>query len=88
MRFIHTFTIIPKLPDKLKCLKEIAYNLSWSWNNDIIDLFRRLDADLWEETGHNPVLMLGIIRQERLEEAAMDDAFLAHTNRVWNSLEN
>ena len=70
MRPIHTFTITPKLPERLKCLKEIAYNLSWSWNTDIIDLFRRLDADLWEETGHNPVLMLGIIRQERLEEAA------------------
>jgi starch phosphorylase len=88
MRPIHTFTITPKLPDRLKCLKEIAYNLSWSWNNDIIDLFRRLDADLWEETGHNPVLMLGVIRQERLEEAATDDAFLAYMDRVWDSLEN
>lgn len=85
-RPINTFTITPKLPDKLERLKEIACNLSWTWNNDIIDLFRRLDADLWEETGHNPMLMLGVIKQERLEEAVNDDAFLAYMDRVWDSL--
>ncbi len=88
MHPIHTFTITPKLPDRLKCLKEIAYNLSWSWNNDIIDLFRRLDADLWEETEHNPVLMLGVINQERLEEVAGDDAFLAYMDKVCENLES
>ncbi len=87
MRPIHTFTITPNLPERLKCLKEIAYNLSWSWNADIIDLFRRLDEDLWEETGHNPVLMLGTIKQERLQEIAQDDAFVAYTDKVWENLE-
>lgn len=88
MRPIHTFTITPKLPDRVQGLKEVAYNLLWSWNNDSIDLFRRLDADLWEETGHNPVRMLGMVRQERLEEAAQDDAFLAHMDRVGENLKS
>jgi len=87
MRPIDTFTIVPKLPNRLKNLREIAYNLSWSWDKDIIDLFRRLDTDLWEETEHNPVLMLGLIQQRTLQEAANDDAFLAHADRVWESLE-
>ena len=87
-RAIHTFTVTPKLPKRLSCLKEIAYNLYWSWNNDIVELFRRLDADLWDEAGHNPALMLGSIKQERLEEVARHDAFLAHMDRVRDSLES
>jgi len=66
----------------LERLRELAYNLWWSWHMEVIDLFRRLDRDLWEETGHNPVLMLGTIEQERLEKASQDEAFLAYMGRV------
>lgn len=82
MQPIYTFTIIPSLPAKLERLRDLAYNLWWSWNLEAIDLFRRLARDLWEESGHNPVLMLGTIKQERLEEAAEDDGFLAHLERI------
>jgi len=37
---------------------------------------------LWETVGHNPVKLLGSISQKRLEEAANDDSFLAHLDRV------
>jgi starch phosphorylase len=47
-----------------------------------IELFRRLDRNLWETTRHNPVLMLGTIEQQRLEQAAEDDAFLAHMEAI------
>jgi starch phosphorylase len=87
MHNIHKFTVTPKLPDRLKCLKDIAYNLLWTWNNDIIDLFRRLDEDLWESTGHNPISMLGIIQQKKLIDAVQDDAFLAYMDRTRESLE-
>jgi len=53
-----------------------------------VELFRRLDRDLWETTGHNPVLLLGTIEQAKLEEAARDDAFLAHLHRVDSNLES
>jgi starch phosphorylase len=43
-----------------------------------------LDPTRWEEVGHNPVLLLGTISQERLEECAGDDAILANLDRVWN----
>ncbi len=82
----HVFTVIPSLPDKLAPLREIARNLWWSWNLDAVDLFRRLDRDLWESAGHNPILILGTINQDRLEEVAADDGFLAHMNRVYQAL--
>lgn len=82
MRPIRTITVTPRIPPKLQKLRELAYNLRWSWSHSTIDLFRRLDSDLWEATGHNPVRMLALIDQKRLEEAAADDAFLAHLDRV------
>jgi glycogen phosphorylase len=79
---VRTFEVIPALPLPIEGLRAAAYNLRWSWDHETIELFRRLDRDLWEATGHNPVLMLGTIEQEKLEAAGHDDAFLAHLRRV------
>ncbi|HKZ83955.1 MAG TPA: alpha-glucan family phosphorylase [Anaerolineae bacterium] len=82
MKPIRTFTVTPSLPAPLESLRALAYNLRWAWNHDAIELFRRLDSDLWETTGHNPVRMLGTIDQAKLEAAAADEGFLAHLVRV------
>jgi starch phosphorylase len=84
---IRTFNVMPSLPDSLKRLQDLAYNLRWAWNHDTINLFRRLDNSLWETTNHNPVLMLGTVSQERIEAAAQDDGFLAHLARVTQSFD-
>jgi starch phosphorylase len=82
MKPAYTFTVIPRLPASLERLRELAYNLRWAWNHDTIALFRRLDSDLWETSGHNPVRLLGMIDQKRLDEAAADESFIAHFQRV------
>lgn len=74
--------VVPSLPPALGALKELAYNLWWTWNPEAIELFRRLDREGWEASGHNPVRMLATIEQERLTNAANDDGFLAHLERV------
>lgn len=88
VRPIHSFSVIPALPPALEGLREIAYNLGWSWAYDAIELFRRLDRDLWESCGHNPVLMLGNIEQEKLEAAASNDALPEHLRRVTERLDS
>lgn len=75
-------TVSPAFPEGLERLKDLAYNLWWSWNREVIDLFRRIDNDLWEESDHNPVWMLGKVSQERLEAAAQDQGFLGHLGKV------
>ena len=80
-----TVNVVPSLPAELQCIKELAFNLHWTWNHEALDLFRRLDPELWESIGHNPVSMLGRIRQERLLRAARDKAFLAHMDRVYRN---
>lgn len=87
MRPLRTFTVIPALPQQLEPLRRVAGDLHWAWSHDAIALFRRLDADLWEEAGHNPVRVLGLVEQARLAEAATDPAFLAHLQRVVDSFE-
>jgi starch phosphorylase len=79
--------VVPNLPEPLKRLQEIAFNMRWSWDHETITLFRRLDRELWESTGHNPVWMLGRISQERLQEVCDDPAFMAHLNQVCESFD-
>ena len=76
MRII-PFTIRPHIPGRLRPLDEIAHNLWVSWNFDAIQLFIRLDYDAWMQSKQNPVKMLGLVSQDRLEEMSRDDSFLA-----------
>ncbi|MDH5541534.1 MAG: alpha-glucan family phosphorylase [Nitrospinota bacterium] len=81
------FIVEPSLPEKLKPLEDIAYNLWWTWNHDAVNLLRRIDSDLWDSCNHNPVKVLGTATQERLRELAEDDGFLTHLETVLISLE-
>ncbi|MDX1701540.1 MAG: DUF3417 domain-containing protein, partial [Melioribacteraceae bacterium] len=86
INFIGNFSVIPSLPEKLEPLREIAYNVHWAWNQDAQELFWRLDRDLWVSTNHNPVMMLGKISQDKLNDIAEDDGFVSHMNRVFLQL--
>ena len=76
------------MPKRIARLRELDYNLHSSWSHDAIDLFRRLDPELWETTSRNPVLLLGAASQESLAAAAADDGFLAHLDRVAGQMDH
>lgn len=86
MKPTNVFHIRPSLPEKLQPLMDLAYNLRWSWDHDTVDLFRRLDRDLWDKCNSNPVLFLGQIKQEKLRAAEEDESILAHLDRVYEGL--
>lgn len=86
MKPLRTFTVKPVLPAALKSQQDLIYNLRWAWHHDAIELFR-WNRELWEASGHNPVLMLGTIDQSALEAAAADDGFRAHLDRVAKDFE-
>ncbi len=75
MQPIHTFNVVPKLPEVLEPLREIALNLWWTWQPDARKLFRHLDPVLWHKTNHSPLRMLQLCRQARLKEIAADEDF-------------
>jgi starch phosphorylase len=76
------YDVIPNLSAKLETLRRLAYNLCFSWKDEIAEIFQRIDPGLWAECGHNPVLMLGLVQQERLNELSVDQGFLAQLERV------
>jgi starch phosphorylase len=82
MRPVATYTVAPSVPEELRRLPELAYNIRWAWDHETIGLFRRLDRTLWETSNHNPVRILGLIGQDHLNALAQDDGFLAQLERV------
>jgi starch phosphorylase len=86
VKALRSFRVTPKLPEPLVRLKDIAMNLWWCWNYDAVNLFQRLDRELWEQAHHNPIALLGMISQDRLEKLARDDGYLAQLNHVYDNL--
>ncbi len=87
MTKVKKFKVIPYLPANLKPLMKIANNLWWVWNFEAIELFRRLDVNLWTDVHHNPIKLLGAVSQNTLDEAAKSDSFIAHMERVEKELD-
>lgn len=73
---IYEFRVTPSLPPEIEGLNTLAYNLLWNWDDRIAGVFRSLDPDLWEETGHNPILLLGSLKPERIEAVINDDSYI------------
>jgi len=82
---IRQFLVLPNLPEKIHRLRELAMNMWFSWNWDIVKLFIRIDSDLWEKSYQNPIEMLAYLPQHKLEEVAQDEAFQASLDRVYES---
>jgi starch phosphorylase len=70
------------IPERIARLRELAYNLWWSWRPDAQELYRQIDPELWEQDYHNPVNFLRDVRQRRLEAIAEDEAYLQKYEQV------
>ena len=84
---IYPYVVAPNLPPRLQPLRDMAMNLWYSWSWEAKRLFIRMDGDLWDACGHNPIRMLGRIPQERLEEFAKDESFVASVERTYEQFQ-
>ena len=76
-------TIKSTLPTELKCLDELAHNMWWAWNYEARDMWKSLDKDLYEEVGHNPVMLLDRLSYERKEAIVKDKAIMERVKAVY-----
>ena len=76
-------TVKSRIPAELKKLEEMARNIWWAWNNEVTDLFKDLDPELWKEAGQNPVVLLERLSYEKLESLAADKEILKRMNDVY-----
>ncbi|WP_152607387.1 alpha-glucan family phosphorylase [Thermus sp. 2.9] len=70
MRTLGHITAMPLLPGPLQGLRELAYNLWWSWNPEAAELFQEIDPLLWKRFRGNPVKLLLEVDPARLEALA------------------
>jgi starch phosphorylase len=66
--------------DIVSQLRELPRNLWWTWQPDVIALFRDLDPALWRKANHNPITFLSAISREALENRAFDLALESRIN--------
>jgi starch phosphorylase len=69
-------SVRPRLPAAIARLEELAFNLWWSWHPGAQELYRRINAELWDATNHNPIKFLHRVQQQDLDKAADDETYL------------
>ena len=78
----------PDLPEPLQALRTVGMNLWFAWNPDANRLFQALDPDLWEESNHNPVLVLANLSPERKSEIVEDPALMDRVRDIERQYED
>lgn len=76
MKVLGRVAVFPVMPERINRIYELAFNLWWSWNPPAQELYKVLDAALWDEVNHNPVRFLSQVTPEKLEQATKDRNYL------------
>jgi glycogen phosphorylase len=77
MRPSHLITVRTVLPPELMALEQLARNLAWTWDEAAEQLYASVDEALWERTNHNPIQLLRLVDQRRLDQLAADPDYRA-----------
>jgi starch phosphorylase len=70
------------LPRRIKRLAELAHNLWWVWNPEVVRMFKEMEPILWENCFHNPVVFLRKINRAALNRFTADRYFLDKYDRI------
>lgn len=87
MKPVRKFSVAPTLPKNITKLKEIAYNFWWTWNHEAEDLFKRIDAQLWEDVNHNPVMLINRLTQDKLNQLAVQREFNSYLDYIYDKFQ-
>jgi starch phosphorylase len=86
MKAVSSFVVRARVPERLTPLTELAHNLRWSWDDRTREVFRWIDPERWEASGHDPVRLLGLVPAARLQELSHDPSFLGFMHEVSGEL--
>jgi len=65
----------PALPKEHSPLKDLAFNLWWSWNHEATELFETIAGDRWYDLGFNPVKLLESLSLDEINQLSQDVEF-------------
>jgi len=75
-------SLAQRLPEPLRPLARLAYNMRWAWMPGGDELFASIDRERWLRCRANPVRLLLEASHEALEAAASDDELLARIGEL------
>ena len=79
---LQLYNVAPSLPGELAFLEKLADNIWWCWHPDAVDLFMRIDHNLWRDVGGNAKAFLRKVDPESLKELAVDSGYLRQIENV------
>ncbi len=88
MKFAGMVKVTPNIPPNIIRIKELSYNVWWSWNPEAVKLYQLIDERLWEEVYHNPVKFLLNVTQTKIEKAAKSRTYLELYNKIMEEFDS
>src|SRR5690606_22310027 len=79
---VFSLQVLPRVPQNIERLLELASNFWFSWHPPTRKLFSRLDSQLWRRCEGNPKVFLRCVDQGILERASEDEAFISAYRKV------
>lgn len=70
-----------QLPEPIRALDRISKNFYWSWHPEGVELFREIDAKLWDDCEQHPLKMLADAGELRLWQKAAEPDYVEKLNR-------
>ncbi len=67
-------------------LTVLSRNLWWTWQPEVVDLFRDLDPKRWRELAHNPVALLQEVSPEQVEKRAEELVLVSRIHYAYRRL--
>lgn len=84
----HNYYIKPRIPSKLDQLQELSQNVWSTWDSEAYQLFNRIDPKLFRKFNHNPVKLLQVVSEERLEQLSQEKGFLYEMRSVYKKFKH
>jgi glycogen phosphorylase len=67
-------------------LSVLSRNLWWTWQPEVVDIFRDLEPKRWRELAHNPVALLEEISPDEVERRAEELVLVSRINYAYRRL--
>ncbi len=78
-------TVQANLPEELTKLREIAYNLAWTWNSEAKNIFRYIDINAWHKAQSNPIMLLNTISYDKMLQLCQDKDFMTQLDNTYQA---
>ena len=84
---LQLYNVAPRIPGELEFLEQLSNNIWWCWHPAAIELFVRIDPNLWRDVSGNAKMFLRTVSSKRLEELSHDSSYLRHLKAVQSDFE-